>query len=108
MDYSKVIEKLYSCATECTRCYDACMFEKDKEDLQRCMMLDQDCFEFCNMTAKALERESENAEIFLRLCVEICEKCAEECEKHHHEHCQKCAKECRECAELCHHHAEVH
>ena len=84
------------------------MFEKDKDSLQRCMMLDQDCADTCNLTAKILERESENAEIFLRVCMEICERCAEECEKHHHEHCKKCAQACRECAAMCHHHAEVH
>ena len=108
MDYSKVIEKLYSCATECTRCYDACMFIKDTENLQRCMMMDQDCADICTLTAKILERESENADIFLRVCMEICELCAEECEKHHHDHCKQCAQACRECAEMCHHHAEVH
>ena len=108
MDYSKVIEKLYFCATECTRCYDACMFDKNKDALQRCMMMDRDCADICNTTAAILERDTENADILLRLCVEICERCADECEKHQHEHCKKCAQACRECAELCHHHAEVH
>jgi flavoprotein len=46
--------------------------------------------------------------LFLRLCVEMCERCADECEKHPHDHYKACALACRKCAELCLHHAEVH
>lgn len=102
MENKKLIEELELCAGQCTHCYDACNMEKEKDKLKRCMMLDQDCADICRLTAQLLERNSENADLFLKLCGEVCEKCADECDKHSHlEHCKKCAEVCRKCAEMC-------
>jgi len=109
MDNQKNLETLYFCAAQCAHCYNACQIEKDKEKLQRCMMLDKDCEDLCRLTAQLLERGSGNAELFLKLCAEICERCASECEKHAAlEHCKRCAEACRKCAEMCHDHQPVH
>jgi hypothetical protein len=109
MEKKSIIEELYFCAAQCTHCYDACQIEKDKDELQKCMMNDLDCSDICRLTGQLLERHSENAELFLKLCVEMCERCATECEKHPHmEHCKKCAIACRECAEMCSKQESVH
>src|SRR6267143_1214176 len=109
MENRKTIDELYFCAAQCTHCYNACQIDKEKDQLARCMMLDKDCEEICRLTGQLLERNSENAELFLKLCGEICEKCAAECEKHTHlEHCKKCAEVCRKCAEVCLSHQPVH
>ncbi|MGZ3866505.1 MAG: four-helix bundle copper-binding protein [Bacteroidia bacterium] len=98
----EIIDKLYFCAAQCERCHYACHREKEKSSLERCMMFDQDCTELCRLTAQVLERNSENSEIFLKACAEMCTKCAEECEKHSHmDHCKKCAETCRDTAEIC-------
>jgi hypothetical protein len=66
------------------------------------MMLDQDCADICRLTGQLLERNSEDADLFLKLSADICMRCAEECEKHSHlEHCKKCAEVCRKCADMC-------
>jgi response regulator RpfG family c-di-GMP phosphodiesterase len=102
MENKKLIDTLYFCAAQCTHCYDACQREKEKENLNRCIALDEECADICRLTATRLEKSSENSEKFLRLCAEICESCAAECEKHTHmEHCKKCAEACRTCAEMC-------
>jgi hypothetical protein len=102
MENKKLIDELYLCAAQCTHCYDACLLEKDKDKLQRCMMLDQDCADICRLTGHILERSSESANKFLELCAEICSDCAEECEKHSDmEHCKRCAEVCRQCSEMC-------
>jgi hypothetical protein len=102
MENKKIIDELYFCAAQCTRCYDACLIEKDKDQLKRCMMLDQDCADICRLTGQLLERNSEDADLFLKLSADICERCARECEKHSHlEHCKKCAEVCRKCFEMC-------
>ena len=102
MESKKLIDTLYFCAAQCTHCYDACLREKEKQNLQRCIKLDEECAEICRLTATRVEKNSENMEKFLRLCAEICETCAAECEKHSHmEHCKKCAEACRTCAEMC-------
>jgi hypothetical protein len=104
METQKMIDELYYCAAQCTRCYDACKMEKDKEKLEKCIMFDEDCADICRLTGQLFERNSENTDIFLRLCAEMCVKCAEECEKHSDmEHCKKCAEVCRKCAEMCTH-----
>ena len=77
MENKKMIEELNFCAAQCMHCYDGCQREKDKEHLELCMTLDKDCEETCRMTAQALERNSPNAESFLKLCGEICGKCAD-------------------------------
>ena len=109
MENKQIIDELYFCAAQCTHCYDACQAEKEKDMLEHCMMLDQDCADICRLTGHLLERNSENADPFLKLCGEMCEKCAIECEKHSSmEHCKKCAEACRKCAEMCNKHQPVH
>lgn len=105
MDNKKTIDTLYLCAGQAAHCYNACQIEKEKDKLERCMQLDKDCEEICRLTAQFLERNSENSELLLKSCGEICEKCAEECKKHSNlEHCKKCAEACEKCAEMCLHH----
>lgn len=103
MENQKIIDALYFCAGQCLHCYDACQREEERGALQRCMQLDQDCADICRLTAQLFERNSENSDMFLKLCGDICEKCAMECEKHMHlEHCQKCADACHKCMDICH------
>ncbi len=109
MENQKIIDELYFCAAQCNHCYDACQMETDREELKNCMMHDEDCADICRLTGRLLERNSDNVELFMRLCAEICEKCAVECEKHlRMEHCKKCAEACRKCAEMCRNHQLVH
>lgn len=101
MEKQKMIDVLHFCAAQCTHCYDGCHLEKQM-DMSRCMMNDQDCADICRLTAQLLEQNSENSDIFLKLCSEMCERCAAECEKYPQmEHCKKCAEACRKCAEMC-------
>ena len=102
MESKKIIDELYFCAAQCENCYNACQQEEDKDQLKYCMISDQDCGEICRLTGQILERNSENGDLFLKLCAEICEKCAVECEKHSHfEHCKECSEVCSKCAEMC-------
>lgn len=102
MENKTIIEELYFCAAQCVSCYNACEREKDKEKFERCMALDKDCEDVCRLTAQILERNPENGELLLKVCSDICVKCAAECEKHSSiEHCKQCAEVCRKCAEMC-------
>lgn len=97
-----LIETLNDCAIECSHCAMACLDEEDVSMLRHCIKLDLDCAEICRTTASMLSRGSEHGEHLLKECVEICNACAEECEKHSHmEHCRRCAEECRLCADEC-------
>lgn len=91
------------CADMCTSCADACGAEK--MDMRQCIRSCSDCADICDATAKVSVRQTgQNVEVLrvmLETCARTCELCAEECERHKHEHCQLCAKMCRECAEDC-------
>lgn len=97
-----LLEALTNCAAACNHCAMACLDERDVKMLARCIKLDLDCADICQLTAKLLSRDSEHAIHLLKECAEVCQACAEECEKHEHmEHCRKCAEACRNCAEAC-------
>ena len=91
------------CAAICNSCADACSAEE--MDMARCIRLCMDCSDVCTMTYRtATRRTDENRQLIrsvLAVCIEACEICAEECEKHDNAHCRRCAKMCRECAEDC-------
>lgn len=97
-----LLEMLSHCAAECSHCATACIEETDVKALVRCIKLNIDCAEICQVTASFVARDSEHAQHLLKECAEICEDCAAECEKHEYmEHCRKCAEACRHCAEAC-------
>ena len=98
----ELLNALNICAAECNHCATACLDEKDVKMMARCIKLDMDCADICQLTASFVARGSEHANHLLKECAEICEACADECEKHAHmEHCRKCAEACRHCAEAC-------
>jgi hypothetical protein len=100
--YQGLINALNNCAAECSQCAMACLDEEDVNMMRRCIRIDIDCADTCRLTASLLSRESEHGEHLLKECVEICNACAKECEKHTGmEHCRKCAEACRHCAEEC-------
>ena len=39
--------------------------------------------------------------LMLESCASVCDACADECERHDHDHCKLCAEMCRECARDC-------
>jgi len=98
-----VIEAASECAAHCLACADACLEEGDPM-LNRCIRADLDCADICTATAKVVARAGASRAPWLelvRVCMDTCIACAEECEKHDHEHCRICAEACRRCAEAC-------
>mgnify|MGYP000589590815 CR=1 FL=1 len=101
MEHHKILKELNACAALCNICYYNCLAEEDVKMMSRCIQLDRDCADICLLTASYFARGSENVEKIVALCADICLQCAEECEKHHHDHCKKCAIACRTCYDMC-------
>ena len=102
--HHQLIATLHNCASECNHCATACLNEQDVKMFAKCIKLDIDCAEICNLTASLLARGSEHGDHLKQECQEICDACAEECEKHAQmgmEHCRKCAEVCRASADAC-------
>lgn len=103
-----LIRILWECATICEHCNMACLEEKDLQKLVMCIRLNMDCAEICRSTAVLLSRGSDHMQHLMQECIEVCEACADECEKHSHmQHCKECADACRQCAEACRSHSHV-
>ena len=102
--HHQLIMVLNNCAAECNHCATACLDEQDVKMLAKCIKLDIDCAEICNLTASFIARNSEHGKHLLKECAEVCNACAEECDKHAQmgmEHCRTCAEACRACADAC-------
>jgi hypothetical protein len=100
------VDAAFECVEACTVCADACLAEETREQLLRCIRLDQDCAEICSTTARVLTRQSETDWTLMRAqlqaCVLACRQCAAECDKHsEHQHCKVCAEACRKCEKAC-------
>lgn len=91
------------CSLFCTSCADACSAED--MDMSQCIRTCLDCADVCDAAAHlAVRRTGGNVALLraqIELCIQACETCAAECERHGHEHCKLCATMCRECAEDC-------
>lgn len=108
MEKQKIIDVLNFCAGQCAHCYDACHLDKEN-NMELCMVNDLDCSEICRLTGQLVERNSPNVDIFLKLCAQMCERCANECDKHANiAHCKECADACRKCVEMCNENEMAH
>jgi hypothetical protein len=100
------VDACFACVEACTNCADACLAEDTRDELLRCIRIDQDCADICGATGRLITRQLETDWTLLRAqlqtCVLACRQCAAECDKHtQHEHCQMCAAACRECEQAC-------
>jgi|SRR5690606_17510875 len=99
--HAELVQNLINCALACEACAAACLTEEDVNMMTRCIELDRDCSDICFQAARLLMRDSEVSAQYLSATEEICRLCAEECNKHDHEHCKVCAEACFNCAEAC-------
>lgn len=95
------MNELHACMKACNYCYDACLHEEDVNMMAQCIRLDRECADICNYLEAAIARNSPFIKQIASVCADICTACAEECNKHDHDHCQQCAKACTSCAEAC-------
>ena len=105
----RCIDGCFSCAQACTFCADACLGEEAVTHLARCIRLNLDCADVCEITGRVLSRQFaidvELAHALIEACAKACGRCADECERHAEamgmEHCRVCAEACRTCEQAC-------
>lgn len=100
---AEAVKHAMYCAAICNSCADACSAEE--ADMHRCIRLCSDCSDICEATYRVASRRTSGdvavIKSILQTCIEVCETCAAECEKHDNPHCRRCATMCRECAGDC-------
>ncbi|TCI30059.1 four-helix bundle copper-binding protein [Exiguobacterium sp. SL-10] len=99
--YANELETLHDCVETCNYCLESCLEEHDVKMMVDCIRLDRECAAICSFLAEAMTRDSAFVPELARACAVVCKACAQECEKHKHEHCQECARVCFECASMC-------
>ena len=105
---AECIAACFECAQACTACADACLGEPGVADLVRCIRLDLDCADICEMTGRVLSRQTAYdaavTRAVLEACATACKSCGDECAQHGEhgmQHCQVCAEACRRCEQAC-------
>lgn len=99
--YTQCIQACQACALACNHCAASCLKETDVQMMSRCIALDIDCAQICDLAAAAMARDSECAKTLCEACARICKECGVECSKHSTSHCADCAKACHQCAQEC-------
>jgi len=106
-EVAAAIDACFDCVQACRSCADADLGEEDIGDVHRCVALDQQCADVCDVTARVLSAPGAWNEFvvhrLLQACVRVCTNCAEECARHaaHHRHCAICEQVCRVCIQAC-------
>ena len=88
-------------AAACLQCATACLQEANPKPMARCIALDLECADICQLAAASMARGGEHMHAIYALCADACRGCAMECAKHNMEHCQRCADACKRCADAC-------
>jgi|SRR6478609_932319 hypothetical protein len=90
-----------ACVVACQHCASSCLQEPDVKMMTRCIALDMDCAQLCQVAVALMAGGSELAGEVCRVCAMACNACANECARHPMDHCQQCAEACRRCAQAC-------
>ena len=90
-----------ACVVACQHCASSCLQEPDVKMMTRCIALDMDCAQLCQVAVALMAGGSELTGEVCRVCAMACYACANECARHPMDHCQQCAEACRRCAQAC-------
>jgi hypothetical protein len=101
------IDALNDCAEACMADTGCDLREENVAEMVDCVRLCLDCANVCVATAAVISRQTKcNMSVIaplLAACVEACQSCGDECERHAqmHGHCRVCAEACRSCERAC-------
>ncbi|AIQ47670.1 hypothetical protein R70723_18550 [Paenibacillus sp. FSL R7-0273] len=101
IQYQECIDACIKCMNACNYSYVSSLKEYDLASLRESIRLDRECADICSYAVQAMTRQSPFVAEILRLCAEICERCADESSKHMQTHCQECIDACRSAAMAC-------
>lgn len=100
-EWQECIAACHACAVACNHCAASCLQEPDVKHMVRCIGLDTDCAQICQLAIAYMSGGSEHSAALCKVCAQVCDACGEECAKHDMDHCQQCAEACRRCADEC-------
>ena len=75
-EYQDCIAACHACAVACNHCAASCLQEPDVKALVRCIGLDTDCAQICQLAVAFMSGGSDHAPAACPLCADICEPAA--------------------------------
>lgn len=105
---TKINKALVNIANECRQhgdeCIDHCieLFKAGDTTVAKCAETVNEMIVMCNALAKMATYQSEQLVAVAKICIDVCQVCADECGKHSkHPQCKACEESCLECIEEC-------
>lgn len=99
--YGKAMMAAMHCQLAAEICLSHCITEMGKGDktLANCAKSTKEVIAVCQSFVTLASQSSGFTKKLANLCIEICEVCAKECEKHasHHQICKECRDSCLAC-----------
>ncbi len=104
----KINKALVKIANECAQhgdeCIDHCieLFKSGDTTVARCAETVNEMIVMCRALAKMGTYQSEQLVAVAKICIDVCQVCADECGKHaKHPQCKACEESCLECIKEC-------
>lgn len=105
---SKINKALVDIANVCAQhgdeCIDHCieLFKAGDTSVARCAETVNEMIVMCRALAKMGTYQSEQLVAVAKICIDVCQVCADECGKHSkHPQCKACEESCLKCIEEC-------
>lgn len=96
-----IYDSLTSCATLCDEFATECSRSEDIENWYRSIFLSLDCADMCRQLAMLYVRGSENTRLLAKVCIDVCEKCAQEVSKIENQRCRQVYALCQQTIVSC-------
>ena len=91
-----IYDSLTGCAALCDEFATECSRFEDTENWYRSIFLSLDCADTCRQLAMLYVRGSENTQLLAKLCIEVCEKCAQEVSRFDTQRCRQVCAFCQQ------------
>ena len=102
-DYSDLIRIANECAQHGDECIAHCieLFKTGDTSLAKCADTVNEMIVMCRALAKMATYDSKEVKAVAKICMDVCQVCADECGKHadKHPNCKACEQSCLECIE---------
>jgi len=104
-EHTSLVATALDCAGTGELCLHHCLteFAKGQTMLAACTQRVAEMVPVCKTLASLAALESEHLKAYAKVCIDVCQACADECRKHekHAEICKKCADSCVAVIEAC-------
>ncbi|TGM06606.1 four-helix bundle copper-binding protein [Leptospira jelokensis] len=99
--YAKAMMAAVHCQLSAEVCLSHCLTElgKGEKSMAACAASTREVISLCDSFVKLASQNSSFTKKLANLCIEVCESCAKECDKHanHHAVCKECRDSCLAC-----------